>query len=42
MHTMNINVVRGRSYENLSYESLLTWQFPDLRYFHFPAHMHME
>ena len=37
--TINANAVRGRSYEkflqeNLSYESLFTRKFPDLRYIH--------
>ena len=37
MRTINVNVVRGHSYENfqhenLSYESFLTRKFPDLRY----------
>ena len=32
MHTINVNVVRGRSYENLSYNSFMSWKLPDLQY----------
>ena len=32
MRTINVNVVRGQSYENVSYKSFLTQKFPDLRY----------
>ena len=32
VRTINDNAVRGRSYENLSYESFFTRKFPDLRY----------
>ena len=31
MCTININVVQGHFYENLSYESFITQKFPDLR-----------
>ena len=31
MHTINVNVVRGRSYENLSYNSFMSRKHPDLQ-----------
>ena len=35
MHTINVNVVRGRSYENFSTQKFIIQKFPDLQYFAF-------
>ena len=45
MHTINVNVVRGRSYEkflheNLSCESFFTRKFPDLQYMQAHTQIH--